>query len=212
MLCECVCICVYMHHYDRHQSSRGTQGTGAPQRGTCTLLHLITAVIYYYDTLAAKHPKQRECKSFLLSLLLCSCCCSWCCCCWDRQTDRQTDLVMLFPLLLLVVSVAFACDCLCFACVCLWFWLFVACLCRRCCFCFACICLWVCLVFAYVCSLFVLVSIFSVFSWFDPIIHRRCCMVDLSSATTGSTTFWVFIGKNAQFSKLLTHITSNAVE
>ena len=34
---------------------------------------------------------------------------------------------------------------------------------------------------------------FSVFSWFDPIIHRRCCMVDLSSATTGSITFRVFI-------------------
>ena len=115
----CVCICVYMHHYDRHQSSRGTQGTGAPKRGTCPLLFLITTVIYYYDTLAAKDPKQRECKSFLLSLLLCSCCCSCCCCCgcccWDRQTDRQTDLVMLFPLLLLVVSVAFACDCLCFS-------------------------------------------------------------------------------------------------
>ena len=54
----CVCICVYMHHYDRHQSSRGTQGTGAPKRGTCPLLHLITTVIYYYDTLAAKDPKQ----------------------------------------------------------------------------------------------------------------------------------------------------------
>ena len=77
----CVCICVYMHHYDRHQSSRGTQGTGAPKRGTCPLLHLITTVIYYYDTLAAKDPKQRECKSFLLSLLLCSYCCSCCCCC-----------------------------------------------------------------------------------------------------------------------------------
>ena len=38
----CVCIWVYMHHYDRHQSSRGTQGTGASKRGTCPLLLLIT--------------------------------------------------------------------------------------------------------------------------------------------------------------------------
>ena len=129
----------------------------------------------------------------------------------DRLTDRQIlwccfrCFCLSFPLLVLVIAFVLHVFAFGFDCLLLVFVAVVAFVLHV----FAFELAWCLLMFAYFSGLF---HTFSVFSWFYSIIHRRCCMVDLSSATTGSTTFWVFIGTNAQFSKLLTHITSNAVE
>ena len=129
----------------------------------------------------------------------------------DRLTDRQIlwccfrCFCLSFPLLLLVIAFVLHVFAFGFDCLLLVFVAVVALVLHVFAFEFA----WCLLLFAYFSCLF---PYFSVFPWFDPIIHRRCCMVDLSSATTGSTTLWTVTGKNAQFSKLLTHITSNAVE